>query len=435
MQCSHQARGAGYSTLKTFLPVSKRLRVTSRVCKVIVLLFPRVSVVGVGSRVDGASGSAGALPAAAAVQDAGHQQHDGQHEQHTRDGDADGEFARGHAEVVVRRAGRRGRPGAHFWILGVGDFVDVQSGEDLDAKVADILLRLLQRGQVSLGLDVTPTTHVVAHVTAVGGHVVAAAAGLEAEPHIALVVDGRGVGELVRLEGHRGTGLVHRVLERAQDLVVHGTPLIVDKWLFAPVEAVSHETVGDSHAVGILVVDADDERERVSDLDVLGDHLLLGVADEDLHAAARHGRSGHQRRRAQHANVEEVGDGLLLGLITTPDVESAALVRHQLSVRLHHHCVEVLDAFVHFGAHGVARAQGQSVDDLVAHVAVLRHAGGVLGQALGVDHAIEVGRRLQGHLDVVAVALDVHVRRLPSFNFRGDGRVFLGSGTCCQERQ
>lgn len=70
------------------------------------------------------------------------------------------------------------------------------------------------------------------------------------------------------------------------------------------------------------------------------------------------------------------------------------------------------EATYHFGAHGVAGAEGECVDDLVAHVAVLCHAGGVLGQALGVDHAIEVVRRLQCHLDVVAVAFDVHVRRL-----------------------
>lgn len=73
-------------------------------------LFPRVSVVGVWPRVDGAPGGAGALPASASVQDAGHQKHHRQHEQHASDGDADGELARGHAEVVVRGAGRRRRP-------------------------------------------------------------------------------------------------------------------------------------------------------------------------------------------------------------------------------------------------------------------------------------------------------------------------------------
>lgn len=62
-------------------------------------------MVRVRSGVDGTSGSAGPLPAATAMQDARHQQHDGEHEQDARDGDADGELARGHAEVVVRRAG------------------------------------------------------------------------------------------------------------------------------------------------------------------------------------------------------------------------------------------------------------------------------------------------------------------------------------------
>lgn len=392
-------------------------------------------MVGVGPGVDGAAGGAGTLPAAAAMQDAGHQEHHRQHEQHARDGDADGELSRGHAEVVVRRTGGRRRPRAYFWVLGVGNLVDVQAREDLNAEVAHVLLGFLQGGQVSLGLDVTPTTNTVANVAAVGRHVIAATARLEAQSHVALVVDGRSVGELVRLEGDRSAGLVHRVLERAQDLAVHGTSFVVDQWLLAPVETVAHEAVRNTHAVGFLVVNADDESERVSDLDILGYDFFLRVANEDLHAASGHGCRGHQRRRSQHADVEKVGDGFLFSLVPTSDMKSTTLVCHQLSVRLHHHGVEVLHSFIHFGAHGVAGAERQRVNDLVAHIAVLGHAGGVLGEALGVDHAIEVVRRLQRHLDVVAVAFDVHVRRLAALNLCRDGRVFLCSCACPQERQ
>ena len=65
----------------------------------------------------------------------------------------------------------------------------------------------------------------------------------------------------------------------------------------------------------------------------------------------------------------------------------------------------------HFNIHGVAGSEGQEVLDIQAiSLLVLSHAGGVLGQALGVDESVELfaegGQRdrdvlrVAGHADV-----------------------------------
>ena len=70
-----------------------------------------------------------------------------------------------------------------------------------------------------------------------------------------------------------------------------------------------------------------------------------------------------------------------------------------------------MDDPYHFNIHGVAWPQGQEVLNIQAvGLLVLSHTGGVLGQALGVDEAIELlaeGRqrdrdvlRVAGHADV-----------------------------------
>ena len=67
--------------------------------------------------------------------------------------------------------------------------------------------------------DAPPTT-VASYCT----HDIGAAPGvLDAEPDVALVVDGVGVGELVGLEAHGGRGLAAAVLELPQDFVVNRT--------------------------------------------------------------------------------------------------------------------------------------------------------------------------------------------------------------------
>ena len=55
-------------------------------------------------------------------------------------------------------------------------------------------------------------------------HVVTAAGAFEAESHVALVVDGRRVGELVRQEADGCRRLRVAVLQRAQDVEIHRTP-------------------------------------------------------------------------------------------------------------------------------------------------------------------------------------------------------------------
>lgn len=54
-----------------------------------------------------------------------------------------------------------------FWILVVGDLVDVKSREHFDAQVSYVLLLLLHCLQVALGFDVTATTKVMTHVITV----------------------------------------------------------------------------------------------------------------------------------------------------------------------------------------------------------------------------------------------------------------------------
>jgi len=65
----------------------------------------------------------------------------------------------------------------------------------------------------------------------------------------------------------------------------------------------------------------------------------------------------------------------------------SSLVGHQLAVRLHHDRVEVLDAVIKFGAHGVARLERQLIQNRIDLVREVSQAGRVLGQALGIDHA------------------------------------------------
>lgn len=75
---------------------------------------------------------------------------------------------------------------------------------------------------------------------------------LDAELHIALVVDRAGVGELVCLELHKGCGLARGVLQLPHDLVVLWTPLVVDQALLAPAEAVTHEALRHMHPIDVL---------------------------------------------------------------------------------------------------------------------------------------------------------------------------------------
>ena len=64
----------------------------------------------------------------------------------------------------------------------------------------------------------------------------------------------------------------------------------------------------------------------------------------------------------------------------------------------------------HVGAHGVARPEGENVGDGAALLDVLRHAGRVLGEPLGVDEPVELVQvRRDRQRDVLRVARDAHV--------------------------
>ena len=79
---------------------------------------------------------------------------------------------------------------------------------------------------------------------------------LDAQFHVALIIDTAGVRKLVSLEPDQGRGLWGAVLELAHDLVVHGTSLRVDELLVAPTETISNWAACDMHSIDILQVES-----------------------------------------------------------------------------------------------------------------------------------------------------------------------------------
>jgi len=84
-------------------------------------------------------------------------------------------------------------------------------------------------------------------------------------------------------------------------LWLRALPIAVDEHLIGPAEAILDAAVLDVHAVDVLLVDADDERQRIADLDGFGDSPVDRFADVDPHRRARHRRRRGQRRRGQRA--------------------------------------------------------------------------------------------------------------------------------------
>ena len=82
-------------------------------------------------------------------------------------------------------------------------------------------------------------------------------------------------------------------------------PVAVDEHLVGPAEAVLDAAVGDVHAVDVLLVDSDDQRQRISDLDGFGDSSVDRFADVDPHRGAGHRGRRRQRRRRQGAGIRE----------------------------------------------------------------------------------------------------------------------------------
>ena len=126
-------------------------------------------------------------------------------------------------------------------------------------------------------------------------HLITAPGVFDAQLDIALVVDTAGVGELVRLEPDQGRGLAGAVLELSHDLLVHGTPLAIDEVLVTPAKTIPDRAAGDVHPIDILVINADHQGERVSNLDILSHQALRWLSIEYSHAGGWHGCCGCQR--------------------------------------------------------------------------------------------------------------------------------------------
>jgi len=362
-----------------------------------------VSGVGVGSTVDRGTCGAEVLPSPLGEEDEdGHD--DGNHEDEAGNGDPDGEVALRDAELVgvLALAHKRLVQIFEFFIVEVVRLVHVQSRVHLNGFVpVDEIVEAVLVTQLH---HLTLASHQVHSVLAHGRHLIAATGMLDAELDVALVVHRGGVRELVRLESDEGSALAGGVVELAHNLVIHRAPFLVDKVLFTPAEPVPDQAVSHVHAVYSLVVNADGKGEGVPNLDVLRDVSLLGLPVVDLHAGARHRGCGRQRGRSQGIDAEIVGKRPLLGSVSAADVVPSALVRYQFPVGLYNDGVEVLDARLHLCGHGVTGPQRYHVHNLALLVNVLRHTGGVLGQALRVDHPVEevpVNSQTEG--DVVVV--------------------------------
>ena len=83
------------------------------------------------------------------------------------------------------------------------------------------------------------------------------------------------------------------------------SPVAVDEHLVGPAETVLDAAVGDVHAVDVLLVNSDDQRQRISDLDGFGDSSVDRFADVDPHRGAGHRGRRRQRRRRQGAGIRE----------------------------------------------------------------------------------------------------------------------------------
>ena len=198
----------------------------------------RVGRVGVWPGVDGGPGGGQVLPPPALGEQAQDGQDDHQDEDEAGHGDGDG-------EVALREADLRGVVHARDLLLGrvvgeaaaveveVGGLLHVEAGVDLDGDVLAVVVVERAAGLVLLDrLPLPPPLEGINALGVAGGRdVVTASRVLDAQSDVALVVDGRGVRELVRLEVHQRRRFARRVLELAHDLPVHGTPAKKDKKL------------------------------------------------------------------------------------------------------------------------------------------------------------------------------------------------------------
>lgn len=154
------------------------------------------------------------------------------------------------------------------------------------------------------------------------------------------------------------------------------SPFVVDETLFAPAKTIPYDAVGNHESKHFLLVDADDETQGITDFDVLSNVMAGWIATEDFHRTTWHRccrllvkkknrliklRKCYQRRdvningaflylewqRLQHRYSRLiVRNDFVSSLVAAPDMETSALVRHQLQMRLDDYRVEIFDTTI-----------------------------------------------------------------------------------------
>ncbi|KAH9399188.1 hypothetical protein TYRP_018096 [Tyrophagus putrescentiae] len=232
---------------------------------------------GANGRAGGAKEASVVVPPSSSLEDADHQEDDGEHQKEGGNGHANGKLA--HADAELLRLGRFLPNGTVHVVEVLVQVIIVASillppGVDLHAHVLVALLRGEATGQsggevrvltgAGGGHDHCIVTDRIAPGSGVGG---------ATEPHIALVVDGAGVGELVGVKGDLGAGQISSIFKGAHYFAIHGAAIVVDQRLLAPVEAVADQAVRYLHAkfgkFVTLLLNADAQTELVADFDVL----------------------------------------------------------------------------------------------------------------------------------------------------------------------
>lgn len=74
-------------------------------------------------------------------------------------------------------------------------------------------------------------------------------------------------------EGNGSFRAIAVVREWSEDLLIQRTSITVDQLLFAPADSVAHQTVGDVQTIGILLIDVDQQLQRIADLHILREFI------------------------------------------------------------------------------------------------------------------------------------------------------------------
>lgn len=156
-------------------------------------------------------------------------------------------------------------------------------------------------------------------------------------------------------------------------------PIFAHQTLLAPAQAITDNAIRDMQAVELLLIDADDNSQRIANFHIVGYFVLFVV---DLHVAAGHGQFVViirirvvdiiiiflqliqlllVQRAAIVASVVLIAaiglwlmdDLMLLGLdgsiaahVGTAHMVAASQIRYQFQMRLQHNCIKELDAAI-----------------------------------------------------------------------------------------